>query len=281
MTQRPSSMLKRLLFAALFALALTARADDPEWYQIDVIVFANTDTSGAASETWPADPGTADLSKAVELVPSDAQPDGSGPVPYQLLPETQDKLDGVYNSITRSRLYRPLLRLSWRQPVMDNEQAVPVHIHGGKEYPAPTPSVTTPAAGDTAPNGATAPSFGDGTGADAAATMTPSPSPAAPTSMPEIDGTITVSRARYLHLWADLTYTTRIATADNPTPTLQRFRMKQHRRMRSGEIHYLDHPMFGVVVLATPYEPPKPPAPTPAPTPTPVPAPAQPAGGNK
>jgi hypothetical protein len=90
-----------------------------------------------------------------------------------------------------------------------------------------------------------------------------------------------VSRARYLHLWADLTYTTRIATADNPTPTLQRFRMKQHRRMRSGEIHYLDHPMFGVVVLATPYEPPKPPAPTPAPTPTPVPAPAQPAGGNK
>jgi len=268
-------MFKRLLIAALLVFAVAARADDPEWYQIDVIVFANTDTSGAASETWPANPGTADLSKAVEPVPVNARPDGSGPVPYQLLPETQDKLDGVYNAISRSRLYRPLLHLSWRQPVLDNEQAVPVHIHGGTQYPAPSPSASVPAAGDSAPTDAAAPSFGDGTGADAAATMTPSRIPAAPTSIPEIDGTITVSRARYLHLWADLTYTTRIATADNPTPTLQRFRMKQHRRMRSGEIHYLDHPMFGVVVLATPYEPPKPPASAPAPATTA----AQPAAG--
>jgi len=32
--------------------------------------------------------------------------------------------------------------------------------------------------------------------------------------------------------------------------------MKQKRRMRSKEIHYIDHPMIGILVLITPYEPP-------------------------
>ena len=36
------------------------------------------------------------------------------------------------------------------------------------------------------------------------------------------------------------------------------YRMQQSRRMRSGELHYLDHPVFGLVVKVTPYEPPAP-----------------------
>ncbi len=275
-------MLKRLLLVTLLGFAVTARADDPEWYQIDVIIFANTDTSGAASETWPAQPGVADLSKAVELVPAGTPGSGPGPVPYELLPDSQDKLAGVLNSISRSRLYRPILHLSWRQPVVDKADAVPIHIHGGTEYPAPQPTVapapTNGGADNDSGNGAgdAAPSFGDGTAAPSATPMA-TPAPAVPTTIPEIDGTLTVTRARYLHLWADLTYTAPIATADDPTPTLHRFRMQQHRRMRSGEIHYLDHPMFGVIVLATPYEPPKPPAPEP--TPAPAPTAEQPAAG--
>jgi hypothetical protein len=31
--------------------------------------------------------------------------------------------------------------------------------------------------------------------------------------------------------------------------------MHDHRRMRSGELHYLDHPLMGVLVLVIPYGP--------------------------
>jgi hypothetical protein len=29
--------------------------------------------------------------------------------------------------------------------------------------------------------------------------------------------------------------------------------------MRSGEVHYFDHPFFGVIAVVQPYEPPEPP----------------------
>ena len=32
------------------------------------------------------------------------------------------------------------------------------------------------------------------------------------------------------------------------------YRMKQSRRMRSNETHYMDHPRFGIVARVTPYE---------------------------
>jgi len=59
-----------------------------------------------------------------------------------------------------------------------------------------------------------------------------------------LTGTIRVSLAHYLHLNADLLYT---AGTDGPT-----VRMKQSRRMRSKEIHYLDGPVLGIIVLMTP-----------------------------
>ena len=32
------------------------------------------------------------------------------------------------------------------------------------------------------------------------------------------------------------------------------YRFINHRRMRSNELHYIDHPMFGVLVIATPLQ---------------------------
>ena len=40
---------------------------------------------------------------------------------------------------------------------------------------------------------------------------------------------------------------------DGPPPV---FRMTPSRRMRPGELHYLDHPLFGVLVIVTRYAPP-------------------------
>lgn len=59
-------------------------------------------------------------------------------------------------------------------------------------------------------------------------------------------GTAKVSVKRYLHLDLDLL----LETTNGPAPG--RFRMLTHRKMRSGELHYLDHPIMGALVRITP-----------------------------
>ncbi|MCK4708648.1 MAG: hypothetical protein KAU21_08530 [Gammaproteobacteria bacterium] len=41
---------------------------------------------------------------------------------------------------------------------------------------------------------------------------------------------------------------------NTPEPPLASFRLQDHRRMRSKELHYIDHPLFGIIVKAMPYE---------------------------
>jgi hypothetical protein len=57
-------------------------------------------------------------------------------------------------------------------------------------------------------------------------------------------GQIALSRGRYLHLTLDLVYT--------PEGSAERYVLRQTRRMRSNERHYIDHPKFGVIALVTP-----------------------------
>ncbi len=61
-----------------------------------------------------------------------------------------------------------------------------------------------------------------------------------------VTGTAKVSVKRYLHLDLDLL----LETTNGPAPG--RFRMQAHRRMRSGELHYIDHPIMGALVRITP-----------------------------
>jgi len=61
-------------------------------------------------------------------------------------------------------------------------------------------------------------------------------------------GQVALSRGRYLHLTLDLVYD---APGAGGEPT-QRFVLRQSRRMRSNERHYLDSPRFGVIAIVTP-----------------------------
>src|SRR3954471_2990408 len=61
-------------------------------------------------------------------------------------------------------------------------------------------------------------------------------------------GQVALSRGRYLHLTLDLVYDAPSA-AGEPT---QRFVLRQSRRMRSNERHYMDSPRFGVIAIVTP-----------------------------
>ena len=62
----------------------------------------------------------------------------------------------------------------------------------------------------------------------------------------DLTGRVALSRGRYLHLTLDL--------ALQPAGSSERYVLRQTRRMRSNERHYIDHPKFGVIALITPTE---------------------------
>lgn len=59
-----------------------------------------------------------------------------------------------------------------------------------------------------------------------------------------LGGRISLTRGRFLHLALDVTY----QSMEEP----QKFSLRQTRRMRSNERHYIDHPKFGVIALVVP-----------------------------
>jgi hypothetical protein len=61
-----------------------------------------------------------------------------------------------------------------------------------------------------------------------------------------LQGQIALSRGRYLHLTLDLVLGSS-ASGDG-----QRYVLRQTRRMRSNERHYIDSPKFGVIAVITP-----------------------------
>jgi hypothetical protein len=63
-----------------------------------------------------------------------------------------------------------------------------------------------------------------------------------------LQGQIALSRGRYLHLTLDLVYDAASAPGEAP----QRFVLRQTRRMRSNERHYIDSPKIGVIAVITP-----------------------------
>ncbi len=70
----------------------------------------------------------------------------------------------------------------------------------------------------------------------------------------DVEGSVKVAVERYLHLYLDLKLIdpSLAVEAGYSGYELPEFRLHQHRRMRSGELHYFDHPKFGVLAVITP-----------------------------
>jgi len=67
----------------------------------------------------------------------------------------------------------------------------------------------------------------------------------------ELEGTITVDRGRYLHFKPNLQLRRNISLGDGSTRMITAL-LDEPRRMKSKEAHYIDHPLFGILVYATP-----------------------------
>lgn len=145
---------------------------------------------------------------------------------YRFEPQANLQLSAQAGRLQRAGGYRVVFHRAWIQPVPDRDELVPLLIQAGDRI------------------------------ADAW----------------RIEGTLGVTRGRYLHLDARLWY------APDPTPPPapamvavvsdeteagagtdagpEYMQLYEQRRMRSGELHYLDHPRFGVLARVDPVLPP-------------------------
>jgi hypothetical protein len=128
------------------------------------------------------------------------------------LPFQQSQLQQTLKALNNNQNYTVLANYTWQQPIPVSNKAVPIHIYGGK-------------------------SFGN---------------------IYELDGTITINRDRYFNLATNLVLTEpsellgNIGQADYGTTldqnSLVSFQLKEQRRLKSKELNYIDHPLFGMLI---------------------------------
>ena len=229
-----------MLVAATHALA-------QRWYTVEMIVFERLGDAGVYDEFWSESPGEPPVENSIELLDAselglsealDDEPAASSPHAFQRLAPDLFQLAGVWTQLRRSRDYRPLLHLAWHQPGYSKRRARPAHIRSWTE-----PDVSQSADALVESSGA---------------------------YRPVIEGTLEVYRGKYLHVNADLLYyrdhalglSSATGTVAGSGETDGRteyagppamFRLTASRRMRSRELHYLDHPVFGLLVRVVPY----------------------------
>ena len=217
-SRKASALARSLALAAILAAAFALPAGAAErWFTVEIIVFEDLRSDNLHAEHWPPDPGEPSLVNAIELthLPEDAPDDGVHA--YRLMKFSNLTLGEVRNRLRRSAHYRPLVHAGWRLPGLPRSAARPVHV------------------GRSLDDGEVRAAERVGAGRSS------------------VHGTVTVSLARFLQVDVDLLYhrpASSEAAAPSSAPT--RFRLVSERRMRSGELHYVDHPLFGVLVLLTP-----------------------------
>jgi hypothetical protein len=196
------------------------------------------------------------------------------PVAYEMLRPEELDLNDVYKKLARSSRFEPLLHVAWKQPTYDKDKAQTVFLYDGM-----TKSASESEAGPQSDEKQTETDSKAANFSGDALEMGP--------ISPRVAGTVSLSVSRYLHFDADLIYRTPVKQQqaivipdlelwdEKPYPTLsphqgpayrleewnaiRGFRLQESRRMRSKKIHYLDNPFFGIIVLVTPVELPKPP----------------------
>lgn len=279
------SLIIVLLGVSATSFAASNDEDKESWYQIEILIFENVNALNSTSEVWPNNPGMPNFDNAIELAPVASTSDGDNgitdtnkplspdnvsakpvdssqtaittentaatkaslPVPYRLLSSDDFNLMKQEIKLTSSEQYYPLLHVAWRQPVLSDDEARAVHIYSNMEQ---TEVDNIQSSQDTLE---IPPQNGFFSIQDSSSSEPP---------MNVIDGTVKISMGKYLHLDADILYRIQAEeknefslfgfSREDETPNV--FRMHESRRMRSGELHYFDHPLFGMLVLITPYQ---------------------------
>ncbi len=254
----------RILHALLvlgFGLpGLSVHASD-NWYHVELMVFAH---ERASDEQWrrnrlPAYPAShIHFSEHGTRLPDDADDalrDALSQGAWQ--PVSNLSMDDMRERMAESGHYRTLFHDSWRQPISAREQAVPVYIQGARMLDVAARSSTWTEAGfaelaelaepadsfepDLSASGLSESGLSEFdlvelAGASIEALASPAP-------LPELQGTLTLSESRFLHVEPNLWLALHDGDGEYYFASLT-----QSRRLRVGELHYIDNPRLGVLI---------------------------------
>lgn len=267
----PPATLLALVASALPTASL-AQEDNPNvgrWYQVEIILFQQREESDV-NETWPRFPDLTSLehSQSLRQVP-DSDEELLRPIPASSLHPPEDLpsrwplvdfLEGKEEPMVI--LPKPLLQLTEEAERLHDSRGRRVILHTGWNMPVSAQADTDYLR------------LFDGTPID---------------GHYELDGTLGIYVGRFLHVQTDLNQTRYERTQEpmtlmredlpaeslepgsTPVPLRQdvgstfRFgpslvpvesaRFQESRRMRSNELHYIDHPQLGLIIQFTPYTP--------------------------
>jgi peptidoglycan-binding protein CsiV len=217
----------------LFVLIFSPSAIAASWYQVEVIVFdrlyPNLDGEQWQNEEFKM------RDNMVELQPSDTVINSDqGLAPFMILNKKRNRMNGVYRVLKLSSEYRPLFHVSWQQEATERRDSRHVHIQrlDGE--------AVIPVAKTVEPN--EEPEFLEDL------------------VMPDriIDGSIRIRSGFYLHADVDLSYFKQLPPENKTIRTSEEsfqndfdktvVKLKETRKIKLNEIHYFDHPMYGVIL---------------------------------
>ena len=237
------TLFKAILTFLLFSFSLiVSAAEEIRYYDVEVVLFENLDNLARQSENWPS---------SIELVLPETLIEIGKPYPGPIPKEYQSRLTfkplakkdlqlrEKASSIDKSKTRRVLLHTGWRQPGMPRGKAISVYFKRAIAGVSPI-SVDTESSDPASMSRLAQPQAG------------------------ELEGMIKVILSRYLHVETDILFRPQREELQEDIFSLELldqidqpivYRLNQtRRRMRSRELHYLDNPVIGMLVLITPYE---------------------------
>ena len=220
--------LQRICCPLLLCIPLTCFAE--QLYKVEIIVFKRTPFATAKAAEIAQDEDGDDYK---ELVPFKTEQTIE---PYQLLPKSALTLTSERKILDHRKNYKVLLHVAWLQPIQDKHHTPAIHIYGGHRFNF---------LGET---------LGE------ASDINRLDSEILNDSQWEMNGTIRATRGGQYLLKANLVLTEpenqgefNAQQGTNGEP-LKRYYLNNSQPMRNNELHYFDHPRFGLLAQITPYQ---------------------------
>ena len=259
-------------------LAQSAETETLPLYDVELVIFKNIKAPKSREFILPVSSPSKD--KEILDLSSVRSIAAANKLGYVILPDQQFRLTEAVKKLVESSRYELLLHTAWRQPGRDREQALPVWIRGGRvfgnEYTSIDDAIdlqeNVPGTNLQKADG-TINEFDEQALEALELQQLEQQSSRRGQGLYELEGKITVALARYLHLYTDLVLRRPrqsidpvlessvqerpLANYTTDTRILNNHILREHRRMRSKNLHYLDNPEFGMLVLITPYEVPE------------------------
>jgi hypothetical protein len=248
-------------------------------YDVEIIIFKNVQAPKSKEFILPvSSPGKGEKFFDISSASSVAELQAEG---YELLPTDEFRLIEVVTRLIESPRYELLLHAAWRQPGLERGQALPVWIKGGRIYGNEYTSIdnqiefleSIPQLSPDQQNEEQTFAFDEQTLESLELQLLEQQAKQQHQGLYELEGKITIELSRYLHTYTDLVLRRPRLTVDSKqrnvaqdrylaaysadTRILNNHQLKEHRRMRSKNLHYLDNPEFALLILITPYEVPE------------------------